>query len=168
MTGANPGTILVRVVGVDPGPTPGVAVRSVVAGLAEVQSAVFQCDRESVHWLVAKLLGAAPVGARRVLAVERYVVGMRSANLRGAAASGVTRDMVGALTALGRDLPGVLVVQRSAGEVMPWASDRRLTAANLLAVTKGMPHARAASRHALFAAVHDARLPDPLAKVRAP
>jgi hypothetical protein len=46
--------------------------------------------------------------------------------------------------------------------VKPWAVDKRLHAAGLLDMTAGMRHARDAARHALFCAVKDYGLPDPL------
>ena len=154
----------VRVVAVDPGPIPGVVV------LSGGQRSTFQCDPDSVLWLVRTLLAAGFADARRILAVERFVVGMRSAHSSTPKAGAVTRDMIGALTELGRSLPDVSVVLRSASEVMTWASDKRLGAAGLLVPTRGMPHARSAARHALFSAVKDGNQPDPLstAKVRAP
>lgn len=163
----------VRVVGVDPGPVPGVAVLSFADGWP-LSASVFQCDADSVLWLIrpaslvppGKLADTFP--ERIVLAVERFVIGPRSSHLATPRAAATTRDMVGAVIELGRELAGVTVVQRCAAEVMPWATDRRLAAAGLLTVTKTMPHARAAARHALFAAVRDGGLPDPLsAKVRA-
>jgi hypothetical protein len=48
--------------------------------------------------------------------------------------------------------------------VKPWATDERLEAAGLLDLTKGMRHARDAARHALFTAVKDGGVPDPLSK----
>lgn len=53
---------------------------------------------------------------------------------------------------------------RTASEVKPWATDQRLLAGRLLLACKGMPHARDAARHALFAAVHDCGMRDPLSK----
>jgi hypothetical protein len=151
------------VVAVDPGPIPGVVM------LCGADRSVFQCDPDSVLWLVQKMLTVNLLHSRRILAVERFVVGMRAARSATPKAGAVTRDMIGALTELGRSLPGVTVALRCAGEVMPWASDKRLKAAGLLEVTKGMPHARSAARHALFASVADCNLPDPLStKVRAP
>lgn len=204
-----------RVVGVDPGPIPGVVALS--AGPGPLRASVFQCDAGSVLWLVRRallvhpdegssgltgfaaggwirpqehhshrdpcdhvpacltvadvarwydvplsVLGHVPAPPRIVLAVERFVVGPRSSRLSTPQAAASTRDMVGKVLALGAELSGVTVVQRSAAEVMPWASDKRLSAIGLLSVTKGMPHARAASRHALFAAVRDGGMPDPL------
>jgi hypothetical protein len=150
----------VRVVAVDPGPIPGVAVLTNDGGV--VRCSVFQCSPDSLIWLVRQLIVAGPVACRRLLAVERFVVGMRSARCADPAAGVHTRDQIGAVAELGRNLSRVSVVLRCAGEVMPWATDRRLKAVGLLEVTKAMPHARAAGRHCLYAAVKDCNLPDPL------
>jgi hypothetical protein len=156
----------VRVVAVDPGPVPGVAVITNDGG--RLSTSVFQCDPKSVLWLVQKLIIAGPVAARRIIAVERFVVGMRAVRSSSPAAGAVTRDMIGALTELSRGLSRVSLVRRCAAEVMPWATDKRLKVVGLYDVTKAMPHARAASRHGLFAAVRDGNIPDPLSsKVRA-
>lgn len=156
-----------RVVAVDPGPVPGVVM---LTGPEPLRASIFQCDPDSLLWLVQGLLvGRGGVANQVVLAVERFVIGMRSARLSTPRAAAVTRDMVGAVVELGRGLTDVTVVKRCAAEVMPWASDKRLAAADLYAVTKAMPHARAAARHALFAAVRDCGQPDPLStKVRQP
>jgi hypothetical protein len=151
---------VVRVVAVDPGPVPGVALLTNDGG--QLCASVFQCDPESVLWLVRQIVTAGPIAARRILAVERFVVGMRAANSAHASAGAVTRDMIGALTELARSLARVSLVRRSASEVMPWSTDKRLKVVGLYDVTKAMPHARAAGRHALFAAVRDGNIPDPL------
>jgi hypothetical protein len=155
-----------RVVGVDPGPIPGVVMLTV--GPGGVLASVFQCDPDSVLWLAREMLTRGPAVGRRVLAVERFVVGMRAARSSNPQAGVVTRDMIGALTELGHTMAGVSVIRRSASEVMTWSSDKRLSAVGLLGRTKGMPHARAAARHALYAFVRDCNHPDPLSKVRAP
>jgi hypothetical protein len=56
------------------------------------------------------------------------------------------------------------VFTRAAALVKPWATDKRLHAAGLLDATKGMQHARDASRQALYAAVHMGVTPDPLSR----
>jgi hypothetical protein len=56
----------------------------------------------------------------------------------------------------------VHVFLRNASLVKTWATDKRLAAAGLLDATKGMQHARDASRHALYAAVHTGMARDPL------
>jgi hypothetical protein len=149
------------VVAVDPGPIPGVAVLCVINGVLTPSPAVFQCGARSVAWLVDQMFSDEPLYEQRILVIERFVVGPRAARSSTPKAGQLTRDMVGELTALGTQL-GVRVVQRSASEVMPWATDARLDRAGLLAVTKGMQHARAAARHALFCAVRDCGASDPL------
>jgi hypothetical protein len=154
------------VVGVDPGPVPGVVVLC-VGGEQRISPSIFQCDAGSVEWLVRESLSSTLPWTRRILAIERFVVGPRAARSSTPKAGQLAREMVGALMALGQSLDGVRAVQRSASEVMPWSMDKRLDAAGLLAATKGMPHARAAARHALYAAVRDCGAPDPLSsKVR--
>ncbi len=71
--------------------------------------------------------------------------------------------MVTELSALAADR-GVKLAVRHSSAVFPWATDKRLRAAGLYEATTGLVHARAASRHALFAAVHDGGLPDPLSR----
>jgi hypothetical protein len=149
----------VCVVGVDPGPTPGVCVLG-TGYHADAVPAVFQCNAPSVGWLVQTML-ALRGDLRAVLAIERFIVGMRSARSAHAGAGELTRSMIGELTTLGH-LAGAQVVFRPAADVMPWATDKRLKAAGLLEPTKALPHARAAARHALYAAVRDGGLPDPL------
>jgi hypothetical protein len=157
------------VVGVDPGPVPGIVVLR--TGLDRpVNPSIFQCDPDSAPWLVREMLSDNTLTYdQRVLAVERFVVGPRAARSSTAAAARLTRDMVGALVALGTALPAVRVTVRSAAQVMLWATDCRLDRVGLLTATTGMPHARAAARHALYATVADCGVPDPLSrKVRAP
>jgi hypothetical protein len=149
------------VVAVDPGPIPGVVMLGRDA-TGVLPPSIFQCDAGSLIWLVRHMLTAGPEPTPRVLAVERFVVGMRSARSSTPIAGAITRDQIGALTELGRELDGLLVVRRCAAEVMPWSSDKRLNAAGLLELTKGMQHARAAARHALYAAVRDGAMADPL------
>jgi hypothetical protein len=57
-------------------------------------------------------------------------------------------------------------VTRTAALVKPWATDKRLVAAGLLDITRGLPHARDGARHALFSAHHDSGAPDPLSSRR--
>lgn len=139
-----------RVIGVDPGPTPGIVVLDIEDGQL-VDVGVMQCTAVLLFTLVATFN---PQYRARV-AVERFVVRGR-AN----AAQQLTRDQVANLTRL---YP-VTGVERSASQVKPWATDRRLEAAGLLEECKGMRHARDAARHALYAAVKDAGLTDPLSK----
>jgi hypothetical protein len=93
----NPGALIV---GVDPGPIPGVVVLR-VGGHHRIGPSIFQCDAGSVGWLVRELLSGAPPRDRRILAIKRFVVGPRAAPSSTPNAGQLTRDMVGAMTALG-------------------------------------------------------------------
>lgn len=149
------------VIGVDPGPMPGIVVLEIGADRRLLNADVVQCTAgvlyDVLHGLDANLA--------RVIAIERFVV-------RGRATpdQSLTRDQVANLS-LHHEGRAVL---RSASEVKPWASDRRLQAAvvrgdtNLFLRTAGMRHARDAARHALFAAVKDGALPDPLSRKARP
>ena len=92
-----------------------------------------------------------------VVAVEQFVVGRGS--MRAGHDGAVTRDLIGALQQI-----APLAYLRTASEVKPWASDLRMAAAGLLEPTKQLRHARDAARHALFAAVADCGIPDPLSR----
>lgn len=152
------------VIGVDPGPTPGIVVLGLEDGRNLVDPSVFQCDPASGLWVVTESLASSTVAwDLKVLQVERFVVSNRAARSSSPAAGRITRDLIGQLQGIG-ELAGARVLVRSAAEVKPWATDTRLDAAGLLAGTKGMPHARDAARHALFASVRDAGAPDPLSK----
>lgn len=138
-----------RVIGVDPGPTPGIVVLGVEDGqLTDV--GVMQCSASLLYTLVS----AFNPYKEAVVAVERFV-----ARGRANAAQSLTHDQVANLERL-----HPIIFQRSASQVKPWATDARLEAAGLLEACKGMCHARDAARHALYAAVHDAGLTDPLSK----
>ena len=154
--------------GIDPGPTTGIALvrwerfpasedkpaRYEVAGYR-----VLQCDQGSAAFTVAAVLDRQRDGTVHA-AIEKFVTGPRAARLRHSEGK-ATADLAAALASL-IERRGRRVVQRAAAEVKPWATDTRLSAAGLLDVTKGMPHARDACRHALFAGVRDGRMPDPL------
>jgi len=153
------------VIGVDPGPTPGVAVLTLQAG-ALAYADVFQCTHAILPTLVNALIlppdefGPNERGPRYTVALEKFVIGRKS--MRAGAAGHLTRAVIADLRG---GLPDyVFVLERSAAAVKPWATDDRLDRAGLWTITKGMPHARDAARHALFCAVHDRRLPDPLTR----
>lgn len=154
----------VLIVGVDPGPIPGVVALGLDDGENLVDPSVFQCDPASALWVVTETLASQVIGwDLKLLAVERFVVGPRASRSSTAGAGALTRNLIGNLQGIG-ELAGARVVLRSASEVKPWATDTRLDAFGLLAGTKGMPHARDGARHALFAAVRDGGLADPLSR----
>ncbi|PSK96683.1 hypothetical protein CLV30_12565 [Haloactinopolyspora alba] len=148
-----------KIVGVDPGPVPGIVALLVDrTHITEVH--VAQCSPVLALDVVKLLLDDGPPA---LVAVEKFVVRQRAARSRRPDAGEVTRELIGAIAdvVLGTD---DRMVQRPAAAVKPWATDERLDAAGLLTTTKGMRHARDAARHALYAAVRDGGLPDPLSR----
>jgi hypothetical protein len=159
----------VRVIGVDPGPTPGMVLLRFNPGPFAVAHVV-QCTHLVAPTLFEALLEIDPT-TPTIVGTERFVIGRRSARSKSAKAGEVTRDLIGRLqevweahdsTEQGR-LGGRWFL-RSAVQVKAWATDERLDAIGLLEATKGMTHAKDAARHALYAAVHDGKIPDPLSK----
>lgn len=150
------------VIAVDPGPIPGLAILR-PSGHAEVA----QCSATLLDPVLRGLVATCPIGEHGgpmcLLAGERFVVGNRARRSSSPGAGAQTRNMVGQIEAIATEL-GLALRLRSMSEVKRWASDERLERAGLLALAKGMQHARAAGRHALFAAHHDAGFPDPLAR----
>lgn len=147
------------VVGVDPGPVPGVVALGTRDGhLYDVELAQVSADLlpKLLRVLIEPRLPHGPV----LIGVERFVAGHRAARSSSAGAGRTTRDMVGVVTQLGAEL-GAVVVQRPAVTVKAWATDERLTRAGI-EIPSGMRHAKDAARHALFAACHAGHLPDPL------
>jgi hypothetical protein len=158
-----------RIVGIDPGPIPGIVVLSKTpVGTLYADAQVVQCSHQCAATVLRSLLYAEPATPTAVQ-IERFVVGRKS--MRSAAAGEVTRTLIGELrevwetydsTTNGR--LGGHWFERSASQVKPWATDTRLAAAGLLDATKGMRHAKDAARHALYCAVHDGGIPDPLSR----
>lgn len=150
------------VIGVDPGQTTG------IVGLAcndrgssgpglPVAPMVVQCDPGSVVPIVCVLLDR-HLDYVPHIAVEEFVVGPRAARSRTPQAGRIARRLINDLASLGR----APVVLRPAGLVKPWATERRMAAAGLIAPTNGMGHARDAARHALYEAVHAGIIADPM------
>lgn len=152
----------IRVIGVDPGPIPGIVVLDIVRPTAAAPWVdgieVGQCTPGLAIELVHTICASTPHGVELLVQVERFVTTGRATRDQA-----ITRDMVGALKSW-TQTTSAAYVERPAVAVKPWASDARLERAGLAVATKGMRHARDAARHALFCAVHDAGLPDPLSK----
>jgi len=144
------------VIGIDPGPVVG------IVGLwtdRPLTPDIIQCTAPTLE---SVLSGLYP-GSNTVLAVEQFVVGPLAARGNNPQAGALARSVIRACE-FWAERRGVMCHVRSAAEVKPWATDTRLTMAGLWAPTKGMRHARDAARHALFAAVKDCGLPDPLSQ----
>lgn len=146
--------------GIDPGPVPGYCLAIWETREQKIAWArAFQCDAGSAVLLLDMLLdeyGDAVTCGQ----VEEFRTQGHGAGTRGKAA-GITRSQVILLTALAADR-GLTLAVRHSSAVFPWCSDKRLKTAGLYEATAALPHARAASRHALFCAVHDGGLRDPL------
>lgn len=153
----------VLVVGVDPGPIPGlVAIDFYADGTAHAVQVV-QCSANAAEGVLRTLVleNTPSNGPAPVVQIERFVVGRGS--MRSGAAGATTRQSVERLEMTAKEC-GATAYVRSASEVKPWATDERLDAAGLLEATKGMRHARDAARHALFCAVRVAGVLDPLSR----
>jgi hypothetical protein len=150
---------MIRVIGVDPGLTTGIGVLDWDTDHPlELGAHVAQCDSGMAMALVASLIEEAPghVG----VAVERYVSGLA----REGGAAVATRSLVEHLAVLAEERADVGWL-RPAHQVKAWATEPRMQAAGLVAVAKGMAnHGLDGLRHALYAACHDAGLPDPLGR----
>lgn len=151
------------VIGIDPGPTTGVAVLQWCSepdawNFAPNGTRVFQCNHGAALDLFDWLSEAYPYAR---VAIERWVIGNVS---RASKKDGqITRDLIGRLWAHA-DHAEHVIQRRSASDVKPWATDDRLAHARLLDPTKGMGHARDAARHALYSAVKDYGAPDPMSR----
>lgn len=152
-------------VGIDPGPIPGIVI--IERGWADATTGAVQCTSALAPTVLAALLEDRRIAT--IVQIEAFVPG-RNARKAGHD-SAVTRDLIGQLRQIWEDFDstahgrlGGHWFQRTAGEVKPWATDERLEAAGLLEATKGMRHAKDAARHALFCAVRDGGVPDPLSR----
>ena len=161
------GTVVV--VGVDPGPTPGVVGLLIEEGqitdlqLAQTSAGIVGL---TVGGIVMRWKGHPQITDARdaavLIGVERFVSGARAARSSSAGAGRITRDMDGVIERCGVEL-GAVVVQRSAVQVKAWATDERLKKAGI-EIPKSMRHTVDGARHSLYAAVHAGHLPDPMSK----
>lgn len=150
------------VVGVDPGMTSGIALlvwRRVGPEDVTFAGAEFAQVSHDLTLPVVDMLLGQNRDRMTYLAIERFVVG--KASMRAGRAGEITRTLIGQLSN-GR-VPSDRLHLRSAADVKPWATDIRLAHAGLMVPTKGMPHARDAARHALFASFRIVA-PDPLSR----
>jgi len=148
--------------GIDPGPVPGFFLALWRPGEKKADWArAYQCNADGAEGLLAMILS---VHGSLITCgqIEEFRTG-RGPGTRGRSAT-ATRDMIAALLGtIDRESLLKLAVRHSSA-VMPWSADKRLAAAGILDATAQLPHARAASRHALYCAAHDGGLPDPLSR----
>lgn len=144
-----------RVLGVDPGATTGLALLEWSDGELLDTCELAQCNYRATVTLVMAMLSDPYIGPD-VVAVEAFVVRHRAASSTSQGRKGgkLARALLAEIGAetLKR---GLRYRERPAAMVKAWATDQRLYAAGLHRQTAGMPHARDAARHALFAGVRE-------------
>lgn len=152
---------VVSVIGVDPGPTTGIAFIDYIDGRI-AGSMRLQVDGMSavvaLEAILARYYSNPEVVVKRAAGVEEFVTG-KSAGTRGDAAT-VTRQLELQLTEK-LQLWNYHVKIRKMADIAGWASDKRLERSGLLGPPE-MRHANDGARHGLYRAVHDLYMPDPL------
>jgi len=150
---------LIRTIGVAPGVICGIGVIDWDSNEPEVASAhVLQCDSGLCLAVVASLIEEAPghVG----VAIEHYVSGLT----QDGGAAGLTRSLVEHLIRLADERADAWW-SWPAHQVRSWATDERMHAGGLASLANGMAlHGLDGLRHALYAAVRDGGLRDPLSR----
>jgi hypothetical protein len=147
-------------IGIDPGPSTGIALLS-VKGLS-FEWTVFQVNEGGASWLITELCHDY---SPRAVAYEEFIPGNR-AGTKGKNAQ-VTRRIADNVPVIVKGscravVPPVFVVARRATDVFPWATDKRLEKAEFPWGPK-FKDARAAGKHVLYLAVRDGKEHDPLA-----
>ena len=160
-------------VGVDPGPTTGMCFLDYDDGRL-VGRTVLQCEGATAPLFLKEYLEIHVTGfpggkheGRRVGSVEKFVTG-RSAGTRGKPAD-VTRQLVMELAEV-LEMYGYAVRIRTAADVKPWASNKRVAAGLNLKeedLTDSLRHGWDAARHALYGGHEAGIVRDPLITRRA-
>jgi hypothetical protein len=166
-TPKHPSATIVSAIGIDPGPTTGICLMEFVGPypypLPECNITLIQANAANALRVLEAYLSHFYQDeriVRRVAGVEAFVTG-QSAGTRGKNAD-LTRQYVMKFAEL-LQLFGYPVKIRKAGDVKPWASDKRLLRAGVPKLPDSMRHSGDGARHCLFAAVKDAHMKDPLA-----
>ena len=138
---------MARIIGIDPGPTPGLVV---LTTYADRITAVTKLDAPApdLRGLGEQLAMAS------LVSMERFVLGRGTAR-KTKAGTEKTLAQVAEVRAMCEKM-GVRLVQYPAGVVKPWATDERLRAFGCYVTGN---HHRDAVRHALYAAVRAGYLP---------
>lgn len=133
-----------RIVGVDPGPEPGVYLLTVVDG-GIVASGEISLSADSL------LEGLRAIAGVPYWAVERYTIRPNTGRMAGQAVQTRTVAQAEAVRDTVTYLPGTRVVQFiGPSQVKPWATDARLKEFGIKASSR---HHRDAARHALYMGV---------------
>lgn len=167
---------MIVTLGIDTGDTTGFGLACWASGERKAALArAWQCNRASAALLLCWILREHAPGedtswAPRVSAVqiEAFDDRPRAHGLRGTSPATIRAQVTSLQGACAE--AGVPCYVRSASVMKTWSlAAGRLERAGLAGVTAAaaMKHARDAMGHALFCAVHDCGLPDPLSRVRA-
>lgn len=143
------------VLGIDPGAGSHIGVVGFDTNDLADTLTVLQCNWRAFDNLLPALV------ADGVIAVERFIPSKLGQRGNAPSARRITLAVIQRCEHYAQSF-NLRLYLRSAAEVKPWASDQRLLTAGLLVACKGLPHARDGARHALFAAVHDCAMHDPL------
>lgn len=153
-------------IGVDPGLTTGLfSIELFGGGMTSDPIAAQVRGAHGVLPYVRALAEQAGPGDAVVFAIEAFVVGRRAGAAGTPEAGRITRALITELQDLAVSACNGSRAQlftRTAALVKPWATDKRLDAADWRETCKGMHHAADAARQALYAAVHSGLMPDPL------
>lgn len=145
---------MARYLGIDPGPSTGIAVYSTTPG--DDRWSVFQCNGQAAFWFISALITAYKPC---IIAIEEFEV-RNNGGTQGKDAE-LTRQIANHVQGLSGS-HGIRTVTRKPGMVKPWATDKRLTK-TMFPLGAKFKDARDAGRHALYAAVRDGVESDPLA-----
>lgn len=119
----------------------------------------WQCENAGAPGMLAMLCeyrGAPPVQRWQM---EDFRIAPGGRGGRGSATLACLRELYAVLVTAGAS-----VSLRAAGNVKPWATDKRLKAAGLAVLAGTSRHVNDGARHMLFTACHDGQLPDPLSE----
>jgi hypothetical protein len=161
---------MIVTLGGDPGGTAGFLLAGWNQGERKaVFARAFQCDGGStdalLEWILRDNLRA-PGQRNRITAAqfEAFDSRPRPGGLHGASPTAIQVQIDDLRSAC--EQAGVPVIVRPVADVKRWAGDERLKRAGLLDIVSpaAMRHAKSAAWHALYCAVHDCGLPDPLSR----
>lgn len=154
----------VVILGGDPGDTTGYLLGAWGRDSGKVIAAqAYSCDIGAAPHLLSMLLQAFP-GLVDALALEAFDTRQRGARLAGTNPTAI-REVIETLRGIAVRNGITHVAARPPGHVKPWAqAGTRFEASGLSKITSKMADAKDAGKHALFCAVHDFGIPDPLSK----
>jgi hypothetical protein len=155
---------IISCVGIDPGYTVGIC-RLLWSDAFDppllARRVLLAADADSAEYILHRLLDEEHDSqiTQRFCGVEKWAPGAG-----GGAEAKVTRQLVMELTEVMQEM-GYKVHLRTASEVKPWASDKRIKAAGVKGLSSVNGKSRDAydgARQALYVSHWDAKLPDPL------